>query len=70
MLRIISREVNCLKLLLILFIVIIMILAAVFAGCSQNDQAPGTASPTSVPYPDAEDNINNYNNGLALEESC
>ncbi|MGE5494755.1 MAG: hypothetical protein ACM3S4_05595 [Burkholderiales bacterium] len=58
------------KLLLILFIVMIMFLAAVFAGCSQNDQAPGTASPTSVPYPDAEDNINNYNNGLALEENC
>lgn len=70
MLRIISREVNCLKLLLILFIVMIMFLAAVFAGCTQDNQAPGTASPTSVPYPDAEDNINNYNNGLALEESC
>ena len=47
-----------------------MFFAATFAGCSQNDQAPGTASPTVVPYPDTEDNINNYNNGLALEKSC
>lgn len=56
------------RFLILLFIMLLV--AAAIAGCSQNNQSPGVTGPTAVPYPDAEDNINNYNNGLALEENC
>lgn len=62
-------EVNGLKHFFIL-IVIILVIALCFAGCSQNNQNPGpTASSTYIPYPDTEDNRDNYNNGLAIQET-
>jgi hypothetical protein len=43
--------------------------SGVFCRMHTGQPGSGTASPTSVPYPDAEDNINNYNNGLALKRA-
>jgi ABC-type oligopeptide transport system substrate-binding subunit len=57
-------EVNRMKLLSVVLVILLMI-AAVFAGCSQNNQSPSPTAST-VPYPDTEDNIDNYNNGLAM----